>query len=62
MVKTFIEAIRRRRSAGPLLLLASAALFLVGAVSFNGAGKAELAKLGVGCAVAAVAVIIAFFS
>ena len=61
MVKTFIEAIRRRRSAGPLLLLLSAALFLLGAVSFNGAGQAELSKLGVGCAVAAVAVIIAFF-
>ena len=61
-MKTFSEAIRRRRSVGPLLLLASAALFLVGAASFNGTGQAELAKLGVGSAVAAVAVIIAFFS
>jgi hypothetical protein len=49
------------RSSGLLWLVASAVLFLLGASSFNGIGMKEAAGVGVFCAIAAVAVIIAYF-
>lgn len=61
VVKAVVQAIRRMRSSGLLWLVASAALFLLGASSFNGIGMKEAAAVGVFCAIAAVAVIIAFF-
>ena len=57
-----VQAIQRIRESGLLWLLVSAVLFLVGASRFNGAGMKEMGEIGVGGAIAAVAVIIAFFS
>ena len=56
-----VQAIQRMRESGLLWLLAAAILFLVGASRFSGAGMRELAEVGVGGAIAAIAVIIAFF-
>ncbi len=61
-MKSIVRAIPRMRDFGVPWLLASAVLFLVGASRFNGAGMKELAGMGVGSAIAAIAVIIAFFS
>ncbi len=60
-MKSVVQAIWRMRSSGLLWLMASAVLFLVGAASFNGAGWREMASVGVAGAIAAVAVIVAFF-
>ena len=61
-MKSVVQALLRMRLSGLLWLIASAVLFLLGSASFNGAGVKQLADLGVGCAIAAIAVIIAFFS
>ena len=50
------------RRSGLLWLVASAALFLAGASSFSGAGMKQAASLGVAGAIAAIAVIVAFFA
>ena len=57
-----VQAIQRIRESGLLWLLAAAVLFLVGASRFNGAGMKEITETGVGGAIGAVGVIIAFFS
>ena len=61
-MKSVIQAVRRMRQSGLLWLVASVALFLVGASSFSGAGMKEAAALGVAGAIAAVAVIVAFLA
>ncbi len=51
----------RLRSPSPfVLLIMSAALFLIGAASFNGHGSKEVAEVGVGGAVIAIALVAAF--
>jgi hypothetical protein len=50
------------RQSGLLWLVASAALFLLGASGFSGAGLKDVAALGVAGAIAAVAVIVTFFA
>jgi len=57
-----VQALRRVRSSGLLWFIASAVVFLLGSASFNGARMKQVADLAVGCAIAAIAVIIAFFS
>lgn len=61
-MKSVVAAVRRMRGSGLLWLLASAVLFLLGAMSFNGAGMRNVAELGVGGAVAAIALVVAFLS
>jgi hypothetical protein len=61
-MKTVLQALQRMRESGLLWLLAAAVLFLAGASRFSGAGMQEYAEVGVGGAIAAVAVIIGFFS
>ena len=61
-VKSVIQAVRRMQQSGLLWLVASVALFLVGASSFSGAGMKEAAAPGVAGAIAAVAVIVAFLA
>ncbi|MEO8713921.1 MAG: hypothetical protein ABI369_02805 [Acetobacteraceae bacterium] len=56
-----MQALHRMRWSGLLWLVASAALFLLGASSFGGAGMKEVAALGVAGAIAAIAMIVAFF-
>ena len=60
-VKAVVQMIRRMRSSGLLWLTASAVLFLLGASTFSGIGMKEAAAVGVFSAIAAVAMIIAFF-
>ena len=55
-----VQAIHRMHEAGLLWLIAAAVLFLVGASRFNGAGMKVLAEIGVGGAIAAIAMTIAF--
>ncbi len=51
----------RLRSPSPFVfLIMSAALFLIGAASFNGHGSKEMAEVGVGGAVIAIALVAAF--
>ena len=52
--------LRRIRGSGALLLVVSAALFMVGAASFEGNNMHDAAALGVGAAIAAIAIVIAF--
>ncbi len=61
-MKSVVQAIPRMRSSGLVWLILRAVVFLLGSASFNGSGMKQLADLGVGCAIAANAVIIAFFS
>jgi hypothetical protein len=55
------RACRPIRSSGVAWLVASAVLFLVGAAAFSGEDMRTIAAVGVGGAVAAVAIIVAFF-
>ena len=61
-VKSMMHAMRRMQRSGLLWLVASTALFLVGASGFSGVGMKEAAALGVAGAIAAVAVIVAFLT
>ena len=54
------EVLRRVRGSGVALLIVSAVLFVVGAASFEGSGMHNLATIGVGAAIAAIAVVLAF--
>lgn len=60
-MKSVIRAIRRMRKSGMLWLLAAAVLFLVGAARFDGVGMTEIAEVGVGAAIAAIAIVVACF-
>ena len=55
-----MRSLVRSRCAGHLWLLASALLFVLGASVLDGEGSRQLASIGVGAAIAAVAVIVAF--
>lgn len=52
--------LQRAPGSGVLLLVVSAILFVVGAASFEGNGFHNAARLGVGAAVAALAIVAAF--
>ena len=56
-MKSVVQALRRMRHSGLLWLVASAALFLLGASSFSGAGMHQAAALGLAGAIAAIAVV-----
>lgn len=56
----FQKFIVRLQGSGVLLLLVSAALFVAGAAIFEGSDMHDIATLGVGAAIAAIAVVIAF--
>lgn len=60
MSRLWVLARRLKPSRGVALLLASAALFGVGAASLSGVGARDLAELGVGGAIVALAAIAAF--
>lgn len=55
-----LDLLRRTQDSGILLLVLSAILFVVGAASFEGNGFHNLATLGIGAAVAALAILAAF--
>lgn len=58
---TRLKSRLRLRPPSPFIwLIMSAALFLVGAATFNGHGARQLAEFGVFGAVAAIALIVAF--
>ncbi len=59
-MKPIRDILQRLRGSGVLLLLVSAALFVLGATIFEGNDMHNAATLGVGAAIAAIAVVIAF--
>ena len=60
-MKSWMRSLARSRHAGLVWLAVSAVLFLLGASVLDGQGSAHLASIGVGGAIAAVAVMAAFF-
>ncbi len=59
-MKPVRDLLERLKGSGVLLLLASAALFVAGAAGFEGSDMHNAATLGVGAAIAAIAIVVAF--
>lgn len=59
-MKPLKDLLERLKGSGVLLLLASAALFVAGAGIFEGSDMHNVATLGIGAAIAAIAIVIAF--
>ncbi len=59
-MKPLSDLLQRLQGSGVLLLIVSAVLFVAGAAIFEGSDMHNAATLGVGAAIAAIALVIAF--